>query len=118
MRNCPHCLNTAVIEDGYCGVCRQTTLEPLATSAPAAPKDQQWLQDACELVKNRMPESHTFVIFAFPHKGSDRCYYASNATRDSSRVALRQWLDYQDKVDNWMKHDDGPPPPPPTFKSA
>lgn len=36
MRNCPHCLNTAVIEDGYCGHCRQCTLPALAVKKPAA----------------------------------------------------------------------------------
>jgi hypothetical protein len=28
MRNCPRCLNTTVIEDGYCGHCRECTLAP------------------------------------------------------------------------------------------
>lgn len=36
MRNCPHCLNTAVIEDGYCGHCRQCTLPALDVKKPAA----------------------------------------------------------------------------------
>lgn len=34
MRNCPRCLNTAVIEDGYCGHCRECTLAPATGSAP------------------------------------------------------------------------------------
>lgn len=72
-----------------------------------------WLQECCELVKNKMPESHTFVIFGFPVAGSDRCYYASNATRDSAIEALRQWLDYQQQVNHWMTHDAGAPPRPP-----
>lgn len=29
MRNCPRCLNTAVIEDGYCGHCRECTMQAL-----------------------------------------------------------------------------------------
>ena len=33
MRNCPHCLNTAVIEDGYCGHCRQCTMPPVERTA-------------------------------------------------------------------------------------
>lgn len=80
------------------------------------PKDQQWLQDMCELVKNKMPETHAFVVFAFPVKGTDRCYYASNAARKDAIAALREWLAYQERVDNWMKHDDGPPPKPPFTK--
>jgi len=35
-RTCPRCSQTAVIEDGYCGVCRECTLSPLPT-APLAP---------------------------------------------------------------------------------
>ena len=42
-------------------------------------------------------------------KGTDRCYYGSNANRKEAIAALREWLAYQDKVENWMKHDDGPP---------
>lgn len=80
------------------------------------PKDQQWLQDMCELVKNKMPETHAFVVFAFPVKGTDRCYYASNAARKDAIAALREYLAYQERVDNWMKHDDGPPPKPPFTK--
>jgi hypothetical protein len=43
MRNCPRCLNTAVIEDGYCGHCRETTLQPYfnvsdPTAAPRSPE--------------------------------------------------------------------------------
>ncbi len=30
MRACPRCNNTAVIEDGYCGVCREGTMPSLA----------------------------------------------------------------------------------------
>lgn len=74
------------------------------------PKDQQWLQEICELVKNKMPESHTFVVFAFPWKDTDRMYYASNAEGKSAIAALKEWIAYQEKVDHWMKHEDGPPP--------
>lgn len=28
MRCCPRCSNTAVLEDGYCGVCRECTIQP------------------------------------------------------------------------------------------
>lgn len=65
--------------------------EGIASPAPSSPRDQQWLQECAELVKNKMPESHCFVVFAFPHSGSDRCYYISNAQRASAIEALRQW---------------------------
>ena len=74
------------------------------------PRDKQWLQECCELVKNKMPENYSFVIFGIPISGSDRIYYASSAERDSVRVALKEWLNHQARVDDWMKHEDGPPP--------
>lgn len=86
------------------------TCEPIHANV-YRPHDQQWLQEMCELVRNKMPESHAFVVFAFPVKGTDRCYYASSAERDDAIAALKEWLSYQEKVkDWWMKHDDGPPP--------
>lgn len=89
--------------------------QPSAASGCSAyrPKDQQWLQEMCELVKNKIPDTHTFVVFAFPVHTTDRMYYASNATRESAVAALKEWLDYAAKVDKWMKHDEGPPPKPP-----
>jgi hypothetical protein len=36
MRACPRCNNTAVIEDGYCGVCRECTMPSLAASTGSA----------------------------------------------------------------------------------
>jgi hypothetical protein len=70
------------------------------------PKDQQWLQEMCELVQNKLPEGYAFVVFAFPTEGKDRVYYASNSTRESTTVALKEWLAYQEKQEeNWMKHD-------------
>jgi len=90
-------------------------MQPNDPSEPFRPRDQQWLQEMCELVKNKMPETHTFVVFAFPTTGTDRMYYASNATRESSVAALKEWLAYQEKVDNWMKHDDSNPPPKPPW---
>lgn len=80
------------------------------TIETGTPRDKQWLQECCELVRNKMPENYSFVIFGFPTRGSDRIYYASSAERDSVRIALKEWLLHQNKVDDWMKHDAGPPP--------
>lgn len=66
------------------------------------PRDQQWIQEMCELVKNKMPENYSFVVFGFPITGSDRCYYASNATRDSAVAALKEWLKHAEK--DYLKH--------------
>ena len=70
------------------------------------PKDQQWLQEMCELVKNKLPEGYSFIVFAFPTAEKNRVYYASNSTRESAIAALKHWLEYQEKqTGNWMKHD-------------
>lgn len=74
---------------------------------PGTPHDKQWLQECCELVKNKMPENYSFVVFAFPTHGSDRVYYAANATRESAVSALKRWLKYADGADadgTWAKH--------------
>lgn len=83
----------------------------MSTPQEFKPRDQQWLQEMCELVRNKMPATHTFVVFAFPAFGTDRCYYASNATRSSAIEALKQWLAHEEKIDNWMKHNNDEAPP-------
>jgi len=67
------------------------------------PKDQLWLEEMCDLVKNKMPENYRFVVFGFPTSGTDRCYYASNATRESAVAALTEWIEHTKK--SWMKHE-------------
>ncbi len=67
------------------------------------PKDQQWIQEACELVENKMPEGYSFIVFAFPHSAEDRGYYASNATRDSAIAALKEWLKHAET--DYLKHE-------------
>lgn len=49
MRNCPRCLNTAVIEDGYCGHCRECTLAPAIGSAPVLTRKVVALEGRLEL---------------------------------------------------------------------
>jgi len=56
------------------------------------PRDKQWLQECCELVKNKMPENYSFVVFGFPNSGTDRCFYASSASRESAVAALKEWI--------------------------
>ena len=41
MRKCPDCKNESVIEDGYCGRCRQCTLSPIEPKVtPDKPREQ------------------------------------------------------------------------------
>lgn len=84
---------------------RNCDVQPSLVPAPcsAAPRDQQWIQEMCELVKNKMPEGYSFVVFGFPTCSSDRCYYASNAKRDSAVAALKEWLKHAEK--DYLKHE-------------
>lgn len=66
------------------------------------PRDKQWLQEMCELVKNKLPENYTFVVFAFPVSGTDRVFYASSATRESAVAALKEWI--AQSGDGYLKH--------------
>lgn len=66
------------------------------------PKDKMWLHEMCELVKNKMPENYSFVVFGFPTAKSDRCYYASNADRKDVITALKVWI--ADKEAEFGKH--------------
>ncbi len=70
---------------------------------PGRPRDQQWMQEMCELVKNKLPDNYAFVVFGFPTAGPDRCYYASNATRESAVAALKHWLKHSEQ--NYLKHE-------------
>jgi hypothetical protein len=66
------------------------------------PRDKQWLQDCCELVKAKMPDNYSFVVFGFPISGTDRCFYASNATRESAIAALKEWINHAET--DYLKH--------------
>lgn len=68
-----------------------------------APRDKQWLQECCELVRNKMPEDYSFVVFGFPTKENGRCFYASNATRESVIEALKLWLKHAET--NYLEHE-------------
>lgn len=76
-----------------------------------APRDQQWIQEMCELVKNKMPDGYTFVVFGFSTTGKDRCYYASNATRESAVAALKQWIEHAET--DYLTHTNDKPVPRP-----
>ena len=69
---------------------------------PGKPRDKQWLQDCCELVKAKMPDNYSFVVFGFPTSGTDRCFYASNATRESAVAALKEWIKHSET--DYLKH--------------
>src|SRR5262245_11960616 len=58
-------------------------LEPHAMIDPKSesPRDKQYLQEAAELVRNKMPEGYGFIVFAFPFNAGGRIFYASNANR-------------------------------------
>lgn len=44
MRACPRCQNTAVIEDGYCGACRECTMPSLVAPPRSARSGLEMIQ--------------------------------------------------------------------------
>jgi hypothetical protein len=68
------------------------------------PQDRIWLQEACDLVKNKFPENYSFLVFAFPKEGDGRTFYASNATRESAIEALKVWLKYAEEESTYGTH--------------
>jgi len=56
------------------------------------PRDKQWLIECAELVKHKMPDNYSFVVFGFPNAKTDRCFYISNATRETAVEALKKWI--------------------------
>lgn len=95
-RPCPHC---AALAASY-GPSELASVSGSETGQRA--RDQQWLQDCCELVKNKMPDGYSFVVFGFPSKEGGRCYYASSAKRESVVAALKVWLEHAES--DYLKH--------------
>jgi hypothetical protein len=70
----------------------------------STPHDKQWLQDMCEIVKQKTPEGYGFIVFAFPYVSGERMYYASSGQREDCIRALKSWLSQVDGG-KWATHE-------------
>lgn len=60
--------------------------------AQESPRDKQYLVEAADLVKNKMPEGYGFIIFAFPLLSTGRMFYIANGERKDCLKALKEWI--------------------------
>jgi hypothetical protein len=70
------------------------------------PGDAQYMQMACEEVKNLLPDGYGFIIMAVPANNGETGYlrYASDLKREDAIKAVKVWL-FRNGVDEaWMKH--------------
>lgn len=79
----------------------KSELAPVSGSVTGA-RDQQWIQEMCELVKNKMPEGYGFVVFGFPFNSAGRLYYASNGQREDVVKSLKEWIKHAEA--DFLKH--------------
>lgn len=68
--------------------------------------DRQFLRDAAEAVKAKLPDNYSFIILATPFEGQGdgRLVYISNLERDGAINALKEWLLKCGAAEDWMKH--------------
>lgn len=70
------------------------------------PLDREFLKEAADAVKARLPDNYGFILLAFPfHKeGDERLLYVSNAKREDAIASLKEWLIKCSAPEDWMKH--------------
>ena len=68
--------------------------------------DRQYLTDAANAVKAKLPDNTGFILLAFPFngEGDKRLAYISNAQRTDAINALKEWLLKCGAAEDWMKH--------------
>ncbi len=69
---------------------------------PEGGRDQQWIQEMSELVKNKLPEGYGFIVFGFPFNLKGRLYYSSNGRREDAITALKEWIKHAET--DFLKH--------------
>ena len=68
--------------------------------------DKQYLREAADAIKARLPDGFGFILLAFPFRGEGdkRLAYISNAQREDAIAALKEWLLKCGAAEDWMKH--------------
>jgi hypothetical protein len=57
-----------------------------------SPHDKQFLKDAADLVRNKIPPGYGFIVFAFPVNAPGRLFYISTGQRDGCIATLKEWI--------------------------
>lgn len=68
--------------------------------------DRQFLRDASDLIKARLPDNYGFILMATPFnkEGDCRLVYTSNIRREDAIAMLKEWLLKCGAAEDWMKH--------------
>ena len=69
-------------------------------------RDKQYLIDAANAVKAKLPDHEGFILFAIPfaNQGDNRLKYISNLQRADAVNILKEWLIQASGEEEWMKH--------------
>lgn len=68
--------------------------------------DKEYLRNAAEAVKAKLPDNMGFILLAFPFngEGDNRLVYISNAQRTDALNAMKEWLLKCGAAEDWMRH--------------
>lgn len=68
--------------------------------------DREYLKEAARAVQAKLPDSHGFILLAFPFngEGDGRLVYISNAQRTDALNAMKEWMLKCGASEDWMKH--------------
>lgn len=70
------------------------------------PMDRNYLREAAEVMKAKLPDNYGFILLAFPFngEGDNRLVYISNAQRADAIACVKEWLLQAGAAEDWMKH--------------
>lgn len=68
--------------------------------------DREFLKEAADGVRDRLPDGYGFILlaFGFDGEGDKRLLYISNAKREDVINAMKAWLLKCGAAEDWMKH--------------
>ena len=70
------------------------------------PLDREFLKEAADAVKARLPDNYGFILLAtpVPWEGDKRLIYVANCERADAIAMLKEWLLKCGAAEDWMKH--------------
>jgi hypothetical protein len=68
--------------------------------------DKDYLREAAEAAKAKLPDKYGFILLAFPfnNEGDGRLVYISNAQREQVLNAMKEFIVRCGAGEDWMKH--------------